>query len=216
MARKTHVSETTRALQKYNALSPMMKIIFSSDAQLRYADNKSFTPILDDLVKADELTHLLLRFPFTTAAQAETLIRRIVTPITRKDKVLNYTASALAIGDAIVFRMAYKHGEIYGSTKDFKPLHPIMADAQTLQREIAFLKRMNRTDFSMRNPQYSRHYKSWVSSSPIAVSFNQRRENYTLAMKDIMTEMGIVFKRVPLPCYGVGREFIKEASRQRN
>ena len=216
MTRKTQVSETTRALQKYNALSPMMKIIFSSEAQLRYATDKSFMPVLDDLVKADVLAHSLLKFPFETIAQAETLIRRTVTPLVRKDKVLNYAASGLAIGDSIVFRMAYTYGETYGSIKDFSALHPILTDAPTLQREIAFLKRINKTDFSMKNPQHSKHYKAWALASPEAIRFDQRRKNYALAITNIMKETGVVFKRIPLPYYGIGRAYIKETSRQRS
>ena len=216
MTRKTQVSETTRALQKYNALSPMMKIIFSSEAQLRYANDKNFMPVLDDLAKADVLAHALLKFPFSTIAQAETVIRRSITPAVRKDKVLNYAASALAIGDSIVFRMAYTYGETYGSMKEFRALHPILTDAPTLQREIAFLKRINRTDFSMKNPQHSKHYKAWALSSPEAIHFDQRRKNYALAITNVMKETGVVFKRVPLPDYGIGRGYIKEVSRERS
>ena len=213
---KKQKTEAQILVQKYDALSPMMKIIFSSEAQLRNAVDQSLMPVLSDLTQADRLVNDLLKFPYNNPAQARSLIVHVVSPLVREDKILNYATNALVIGDAIVYRMAYAYGQLYQSMKDFSVVHPILTDSQELQRQIAFLKRMNRTAFSMKNPACSKYYKDWAASTPEGRGFNQRRENYTLALTSVLKEMGITFKQVPLPYTGVGRAFIKEKARERS
>ncbi|MBR6411835.1 MAG: hypothetical protein IKS41_01580 [Alphaproteobacteria bacterium] len=215
MPRKTVCETSTRLMQKYNALSPMMKILFSADAQLRYAADGDLMPIMDDLLRTDRLSHSLLRYPISNSAQAELLINRAIAKIGRKDQLLNYTTNALTKGDAIVFRMAYSHGQNFTSMNDFNIVHPILTDAPTLQRQIALLKRFDRTLFSMRDPQYSQYYHAWVKT-PRGRAFEQRRQNYTLALKSVLAEQGIAYRKIPIPYTGIGREYIREVSRQRS
>ena len=209
-------AEVTKLVKKYNALSPMMKIMFSSDAQLRNAVDGSLSPILEDLEKADQLVNFLLKLQIKNSSQARSLVVNAVNDEKRRDKILNYAINALAIGDSIVFRMAYAHGQLHPSMKDFAVVHPILTDAEDLQRQISFLKRMDKTPFNMKNPLHSKYYKEWAASTPKGKEFNQTRENYTLAMSDILKEMGIAFRRIPLPHIGIGRAYIKEVVRERS
>ncbi|MDY6408048.1 MAG: hypothetical protein SPL08_05060 [Pseudomonadota bacterium] len=219
MAKQKKLSESEKVIQKYDALSPMMKIIFSSEAQLRYAEDKSLTPILDELTHADKLAHTLLKWPFQMPAQAELHINSAMRKYQnhqRKKNILTYTINALTIGDSIVSRMAYAHGQIFPSMKDFEIIHPILIDAPTLQRQIALLKRFNRTSFSIRNPQCSKYYRDWATSTASGRTFNQRKSIYVLALSSVLKEAGISFRKIPLPYIGIGRAFIKEVSRERS
>jgi len=219
MTQTEQIEEKQKAqklIQKYDALSPMMKILFSSEAQLRYAQEKSFKPLLRDLGLADKLVRDLFKYPINTEAQAELMISKNLATLTGKDKILNYAANALAIGDAIVFRMAYAHGQLHPSMKGFDATHPYLVSSEELQRQIAFLKRMNRTPFTMKNPEYSKYYKKWILNTQNAANFDKRRKNFTLAITTLMHDWGIGFKSCPLPHTGVGRAFIKEKSRERS
>ena len=205
-----------KLLHAYNALSPMMKFIFSAEAQLRYAVDKSLKPIILDLLQADHLVSNIFKHPYNTEAQAELLITQTISSYKRKDKILNYAINALAIGDAIVFRMAYAHGQLHPSMVGFDVKHPYLVQSEELQQQIAFLKRMNRTPFTMNNPEYSKYYKKWILNTSNAINFDKRRKNYTIALTTVMHDLNIEFKRIPLPHTGVGRAFIKEKSRERS
>ena len=215
MPRKTVCETGVRLMHKYNVLSPVMKILFSGDAKLRYAADKDLMPIMDDLIRADRLTYGLFRTFFSNSAQAEMMIRRTINTASRRGPVLNYTANAFAVANDIVYRMAYKHGTLFHSMNSFVVVHPLQSDPSTLQRGVAFLRRFDKTLFSMSNPEYSQYYHGWIKT-PQGQAFNQKRLNYTLALKVVMAEQGVTFRRVALPESGVGRAYIREISRQRS
>jgi len=204
-----------KSIRYYNSLSPMMKIVFSSQAQQKYAETKDINSFLIDLRIADVVTGHMLTFYFSSAAQAQTIVTRDIAPANNKKDVLTYTDNALSIGDSIVFRMVYAYKQNYGQVDDFRTQHPYLEDSQILQRQIALLKRYDRTPFSMLSPTYSAPYFEWIKRTSIGKTFHERRQSYATAIRCSIQDLGIERKRIALPHTGVGREFIREIYRER-